>query len=361
VMRLCNAEVSVVSLPQRLRSHPLAWLTVAHETAGHDVLHADPELLPELVDAIRTLFGGGPLTPGRQPDPDQLQALLWSYWIDEVASDVYALLNSGPAFAYNMAAFLEALQVMRPGLKDSLNMKSRFLPLDTHPPGVLRLHVAIGVVKNLANLAAEDRQIHVDNLETLARRHANGASITLQGRVEVDRDRWVDLERQEVPLHEAAGAARRVGAFIATTPLRTFGGHTVQDLETWDANDERVAILVSDAFLVPGGDPLAVKNLGDDAQLLAGATLAVLEDPSRYDAINFALETALDESYRRDPVLGFAFAHPMFQLEAEPVPPDAQPESDPRTGTQDTGVGAPPTPVPADAEPRVSEEPHSEP
>jgi hypothetical protein len=348
VKKLCNAEVSIVSLPERLRGHPITWLTVAHETAGHDVLHADPDLLPELVTAVRTLFGGGPLTPGKQPDPDQLQALLWSYWIDEVASDVYALLNSGPAFAYNLAAFLEALIVLRPGLRTTLNRATPFLPLDTHPPGVLRLHVAIGVVKNLTSLAPEDRQMHVENLEALARRQAGGATLTIQGRVEVERDRWVDLRRLNVPLAELEAAARRVGAFIATAPLQSFNGHTVQDIETWDADDERIALLIADTLLQAGGDAEAAKNLGDDAQLLAGATLAVLKEPALYEPINFALAVALDESYRRDSVLGYAFVHPMFELEPIPVPPDSQPESDPRAGPQETGIGAPPTPQPAE-------------
>src|SRR5262249_1086456 len=103
IKTLFGAEVAGVSLPERLRLPPACWLPPAHETAGHDVLHADPTLLPDLVAGVRSMFGGGPLTPGRKPDDDQVQALLWGYWVDEVASDVYALLNSGPAFAYNLA------------------------------------------------------------------------------------------------------------------------------------------------------------------------------------------------------------------------------------------------------------------
>lgn len=344
VRRLCGASIAVVSLPQRLRNHPVTWLTLAHETVGHDVLHADPELLPELAAAVRTVFGGGPLTPGRPPDRDQLQSLLWSYWIEEVASDVYALLNSGPAFAYNLAAFLEALP-----LDTGLVRPTPFLPLAAHPPGMLRMHVAIGVVRNLAGLAPEDRDEHVENLGALARRQWESESVEVQGRVEVDRDRWVDLGRTAIPLADLADAARRVGGFVATASLRTFGGHSVQEIETWDADDERVALLIADALAAAEGDPQRVMHLGDDAQLLAGATLAVLREPARYEAINFALAGALDESFRRDEVVGRALFHPLFDLEPPAFPgPDAEPGLGPGAGPQRAGVGGPPTPAPQD-------------
>lgn len=358
VKKLCGAELSVVSLPQRLSAHPVTWLTLAHETAGHDVLHADPDLLPELVRAVRTLFGGGPLTPGKQPDPDQLQALLWSYWVDEVASDVYALLNGGPAFAYNMAMFLEALRTFNPSIGASIFRNTPFQPLDVHPPTVLRLHVAIGVVKNLASLAPEDRRRHAKNLEELARRQAGGAkTLAIQGRAEVERDRWVDIQRLDVRLDELEAAARRVGAFIATAPLQAFKGHTVQEIETWDADDERVAAIIAETFVEKEGSAPAVMNLGDDAQLLAGATLALLSAPALYDQINLALAGALSESHRRDSIMGYAFFHPMFEIEPVPAPPDSQPESDPRVGPQEAGVGAPPVPKPVESEPPPSQEP----
>jgi hypothetical protein len=345
VKKLCGAELSVVSLPQRLSAHPVTWLTLAHETAGHDVLHADPDLLPELVVAVRTLFGGGPLTPGEQPDPDQLQALLWSYWIDEVASDIYALLNSGPAFAYNMGMFLAALRTFNPAIGAGIFRNSPYLALDLHPPTVLRLHVAIGVIRNLASIGAADRDDHVKNLEALARRHADGVkTLPVQGRVEVERDRWVDVERVEVRLDELTAAARRVGGFLATAPLRAFDGHTVQDIETWDADDERVTHIIADTLIEVPGNAQAVMNLGDDAQLLAGATLALLQKPALYDRVNRALAGALTESHRRDSIMGYAFSHPMFEIEPAPAPPDSQPESDPRAGPQEAGVGAPPVP-----------------
>jgi hypothetical protein len=55
---LFEGTVGVVSLPSTYRDHSLLWASLAHETGGHDVLHADPTLLPELGAGIRAFFGG---------------------------------------------------------------------------------------------------------------------------------------------------------------------------------------------------------------------------------------------------------------------------------------------------------------
>ena len=158
--RLCGSDVAVVILPTIYRRVPLAWASLAHEACGHGVLQADPGLLPDLVAGVRSLFGGGPLAPGRTPDEAQTLGLLWSYWIEETASDVYGLLNIGPAFALNLAAFIAA---KRKADSSAIDLSFPTLPagsgndpsiaFDQHPPDLLRLHVAMGVIQNLTGLS----------------------------------------------------------------------------------------------------------------------------------------------------------------------------------------------------------------
>ena len=101
-----------------------------------------------------------------------------------------------------------------------------------------------------------------------------------------------------MPLAEAADAARKVGRMIATQKFKALNDRSIQDIETWDDADEAAAEAISARIL----QRQSIVGHGDDAQLLAGATLALLQKPERYDEAQSLLNAALDESFRTDPV-----------------------------------------------------------
>jgi hypothetical protein len=304
VTQLFASSVGVVSLPSTYRDHPVIWAALAHETGGHDVTHADAGLVAELGQGIQHLFGGGPLVPTQPLNLHQFLGALWNYWIDEASADVYGLLNIGPQFAFNLAAFFAALnERAQPGASPLPSLRTTSGPdeqmrLDPHPTDIVRLHLAIGAIENLTGLAAADKDRYIADISSLAQLCAQGATtVTVQGDIAITRDHWRRVNHT-FPLTQLQSAAHRVGAFIVTTKLQTLGGHSIQDIETWDDADEAIAQSIATAFQGPAN----AATLGDDAQLLAGATAVLLARPELYDSVTEQMVTALDQSFATDPV-----------------------------------------------------------
>jgi hypothetical protein len=263
VKEFIDVPVGVVSLPGSYRDHPLIWPALAHETGGHDVLHADPGLLNELAQGVQALSGL----------PQGIGAL-WASWIDEAASDVYGLLNIGPAFGVSLAAFFSALEVAEPGganqtlgrIGSTLLVRGNAL-LDPHPVDLLRVYLAMGATSVLKGLAPATRQNWITLLASIAKEAAGRArSIDV-----FDVDQRAIVEK--LPLMAMANAAQAVGAYIATAQLSSLESHSVQDIETWDDADEATATAIRKA----AGSEASIIALGDDAQLLAGTTMALYE------------------------------------------------------------------------------------
>ena len=311
ISTLFDTKIGVVSLPSTNKDHPLIWGALAHETGGHDVLHADPGLLPELANGVRALFGVGNIDSGQTLNEDQLLGVLWSYWIDEAASDVYGLLNLGPEFALNLIAFFAGLNGDPvPSLRTDSGADETG-QLDPHPTDILRVHLAIGVIENLVKLADSTRNQYIADLKSLAVLCGHGAtSVQLSGILR-EHDVMIDVQNT-MPLAEMQEAARRVGAHISTASLKAFGkdgaSHSVQEIETWDDLDEQISQRI--ALNLKQGK--SVVNFGDDAQLIAGATLTLCAEPDKYDSVTQLLNDALDFSFQTDPYWGSPLLHPMF-------------------------------------------------
>jgi hypothetical protein len=314
---LCGGLAGVVSLPSTYRDHPLLWASLAHETGGHDVLHADPGLLEELGDGVAAFFGGAGGFDPLHLTGAQVLAILWSWWIDEAASDVYGLLNIGPAFGLNLIAFFAALNarahhtdqpVLR--IRSGQSVEER---LDRHPIDVLRPHIAIGVIQSLRGLNPSVRDGYVRDLNMLTDLCSGGAqNVEVVGFLPLQGGGTLPLNAA-LPLKDMQDAARRVGAFIASTPLHALGNHSIQDIETWDDADEAVAVRIAEILK---SNHSAVGG-GDDAQLLAGATLALLDQPAAYDTVTSRLDEALDFSFATDPIWGLPIPDQLYVPDAE--------------------------------------------
>jgi hypothetical protein len=301
----------VVSLPSVYRNDPILWASLAHETGGHDVIHSDRDLEPELAEDVRSLFGVGDVQPGQGISHKQLQGLLWSFWIDETAADVYGLLNIGPQFAVNLAMLLASLGGSPPTIRTFSGVNQETGLIDEHPTDILRIHVAIGVVQSLRGLSVATRQQYIADLQALALACAGGATeVQLQGNLPVSSEPGAPIVQlnDSISLSIMQDGAVSVGALIANTKANALSGHNIQELETWDDLDEQVAQLIATALAA--GTP--VDDMGDDAQILAGATVALTAKPKSYDQVNDLMKQALTTSFDRDPIWGAPRPHPIF-------------------------------------------------
>jgi hypothetical protein len=177
----------------------------------------------------------------------------------------------------------------------------------------------MGVTAQQTGLSSASKTAWLVQLQEISKEAGNG--VTTIDVVDVDSGRVV----QALPLSMMAQAAQAVGDYIVTAKLNALGGHSIQDIETWDDVDEAAAQTI---FAAAKAEKSLI-GLGDDAQLLAGATMAFYDNPAGYDAITGVLDDALDDSFARDPVfappsalrifgderIGRASSHsPMFPL-----------------------------------------------
>jgi hypothetical protein len=313
---LIGSNIGLVSLPARFQDHPLIWACLAHETGGHDVIHAQLGLLQELREGVWAEFGAKPPSISDQPTPDQLNALVWDHWMDEAASDVYGLLNIGPQFAINLAAYFSAANYINgadpmaehPVLwADCLEYSptSGNFRMDEHPPDVLRLHLAMGVIEGLVRLKKQKKDAYIQDLQAVSNAAApdpqNARTITLRGYVEYVSS---DGSKNYHPVHsfpslaDMRESAKRVGTYICKTKLKALGGISIQAIETWDDDDEARAVNIANALKLKK----RVDSMGDDAQVLAGATAALVEKPDLYEVVSRLVELALNASFRSDPI-----------------------------------------------------------
>jgi hypothetical protein len=308
VRKFAGGATGLVSLPATFADHPLLWASLCHETGGHDVIHADEGLLSELQALIGPTLAGLPMPAGVSAEQ---MAALWHYWMDEAAADIYGVLNVGPAFGPSTAALLAGFNKSSGG-ELMLRLESGFSPddarhaLDPHPMDALRQHLALGAIDKFAGLAPSVRNDYVARIEAMTRALTPEGDAHISGVVNGPAGQMA-LEFA-APVETLRTIARAVGAAIATAAPGALHGHSIQDIETWDDADEaRVQ-----AMLTALGKKQSIVGMGDDAQLLAGATLAALAAPGDYDAITKALNDALDHSFANDPLWGLPAPDHMY-------------------------------------------------
>ena len=269
-----GAPIAVVSMPYTYQDHPLLWSALAHEVGGHDALHRRDDIVAELKTQLQNHYAAIDALHGWNG--------VWLRFVEEAMADVCGVLAMGPSFAVSLLAWLSAVQrIGIPGPVPVLGTVGTHFRIragevqDDHPPDLLRIYVAMGVVDALTYLSPASKQQWIETLTEVAEAAAGGATT-------IDSYNENGALALRYPLEMLAASAREAGKFIATVKLITLSGQSIQDLKTWTDDDEAAASAFAavDATLTP-------------LQLLAGATMALYDQKADYATLSSVLNQKL--------------------------------------------------------------------
>jgi len=244
--RFLQLNAAIVSLPPNARlGGLLAWTTLPHETAGHDVLHADKGLIDELKNVIYSgLMKKFPTTP--------FLASYWSQCVDETMSDICGLLNGGPAVGMGLVGYFRGM------FGGHLRNIGALPPGDTHPIDILRGFIAARVVSQMPFAGAKEWSDAI--------------------RQEVMKDLGmiylVDIKtgaRYMLPQQLAIQSAEYVADLTSSTKLQSLEGNSLNDIQNWSDADQQIvdqlaALLHQDAPL-----PASFRTSGYEAAHVVAA------------------------------------------------------------------------------------------
>jgi hypothetical protein len=275
-----GASAGVVSLPPaNARAGLLAWSALGHETAGHDILHADTGLQPELADALHK----------------RLNALghgLADYWadrIDETASDVMGILNMGPAASLGLIGYFRGLNAAFNG---AARLRNEGGEDDPHPVDVLRGFLGAEVVRLLKFTG---RTKWAKLLEDETQRDL--------GRIVIDRD--------ELPLDVARQSVKIVAETLVGYKARSLEQHALGDIQNWRDKDE-LKVRALRTALRTGAQPVA-SVLSDTyaAHAVAAGVVEACADASQLRQTFARMLAVLKAMHDKNPVWGPLFVvHP---------------------------------------------------
>lgn len=276
-----GVSAAVVNMPPANAHGGLAaWAALGHETAGHDILHADIGLQPELADMLRANLA--PLGHGL--------AEYWADRIDETASDVMGILNLGPAAGIGLIVYFRGLSA---ACGDAPKLRSDGAEDDPHPADIVRGYLAAEVVALLSFAG------HTAWSKLIA--------------AETDKDRGTIVLAGETI---SAALARKSAKIVARTLVRgkavSLEHHALGDIQGWADTDE--AILQAMRAPLRDGTPLPPTPNGKKlyaAHLVSAAVMEALATGKDVTTLQANLVKALSRLHDRNPSWGPLFiVHP---------------------------------------------------
>ncbi len=242
-----QVKAGVVSLPPaHIRKGLLAWSALSHETAGHDVLHADTGLAEELARAVAQRV---------QPLGNGL-ADYWATRIDETASDVLGILNMGPAAGIGLIGYFRGLSAAFGG---GPKLRSEGDDRDPHPADILRGYLAAETVSLLKFTGRTKWRDFIA--------------------AETDKDlETIILGDTEVSPGDARKSCRLVAEALVNFRAQRLEGHSLGEIQNWRDVDERKVRRARQALRSAVALPQPILSGTYAAHVVAAAVVEALSD-----------------------------------------------------------------------------------
>ena len=276
-----GCKAAVVNLPPaNARRGLVAWSALGHETAGHDILHADTGLPEELSAALQKSLR----PPGHGLDQ------YWSARIDETASDVMGILNVGPAAGIGLIAYFRGLSAAFGG---EARLRSEGPEDDPHPADILRGYLAAETVA-LLEFTDHNEWSRIISDET----DKDLATIVLAG--------------EQVPKDLARQSAGIVAQTLVCYRAKALENHALGEIQNWRDSDERKVNLLRTALRTGGELPDSpAPSPVYAAHAVAAAVTEALADGTNLQPLFERMLAMLNTMHDQNPSWGPLFiAHP---------------------------------------------------
>jgi hypothetical protein len=275
-----GCKAAVVNLPPaNARQGLVAWAALGHETAGHDIIHADTGLSDELASALQQSL---------EPLGHELDQY-WSLRIDETSSDVMGILNLGPTAGIGIIAYFRALNAAFTGQP---KLRNEGLENDPHPADILRGYLAAETVALLkftgsqswAELIASETDKDLDMIVL--------AGIAVSEKV----------ARQSAKIVAQTLVGYRAGALE---------NHALGEIQNWRDTDEDNVTLLRSILRSPGAPAIPNSPTIYAAHTVAAAVIEALADGSHVHSLFGRMVDILNTMHSQNPAGGpLLIAHP---------------------------------------------------
>lgn len=277
-----DLETAVVNLPpSHSRYGILGWAALGHETAGHDILHADEGLFEDMTDAMRAAL----LSQGIDEDLTEY----WTTRIDETASDCLGILNMGPMAGIGLIGYFRGINDAFTGNPKLRNEGSED---DPHPVDILRGYVAAYTV----------RILEFDD--------ANKWSKIIES--ETDKDlSTIIIGGKTIDVAVAKKSAEIVALVICTNKFSSLENHSLDEIQNWRQIDQIIVNQLMTIITTANQLPTEIASGIYAAHAVAASVQAALTKDANIEAIFSRMLLILKTMHDSNPTWGPLFIkHP---------------------------------------------------